>query len=372
MFVLEYKVKADEETIKNIKESIRTVQFVRNKCLRFWMDSNREDKINGFSLSKYSTQLRKEFDFVKALNSMAVQASAERAWFAIQRFYSNCKKKTAGKKGYPKFQKDNRSVEFKTSGWKLRANIKVLRINNIGRIKLIGSWDIATFNEEQIKRIRIVKKADGFYCQFSIKADNNQTLESTGNKVGIDVGLESFLTDSNGNKIENPRYLRKSERKLKRLQRQVSSKQKRSKNRLKAIKRLALKHLKIQRQRKDFVVKAARALCQSNDLIVLEDLKIRNMVKNHKLAKSISDASWGLFRTWLEYFGSKFGREVIAVNPKFTSQKCSNCGKIVKKSLSTRTHICTCGCSLDRDENAAINILNLGIQARIGHIRSNA
>jgi putative transposase len=372
MFVLEYKIKADKETLFNIDNSIRTVQFIRNKCLNFWMNSNPWDNVNGFALNKYSTKLRKEFDFVKALNSMAVQASAERAWSAIQRFYTNCKKNISGKKGYPRFQKDNRSVEFKTSGWKLMILIKILHIKGIGRIKLIGSWDIATFKSENIKRVRLVRKADGYYCQFIIKAENKETLEPTGNQIGIDVGLESFLTDSNGNKVENPRLLRKAERKLKRLQRRVSKKVKGSKNRIKARKRLALKHLKIQRQRKDFVVKTARALCQSNDLIVLEDLKIRNMVKNHKLAKSISDASWGLFRIWLEYFGSKFGREVLAVNPKFTSQKCSSCNQIVKKSLSTRTHICSCGCRLDRDENAAINILNLGFQARIGHIQSNA
>ena len=109
------------------------------------------------------------------------------------------------------------------------------------------------------------------------------------------------------------------------------------------------------------MVKTARALCASNDVIVLENLNVRNMVKNHNLAKSISDVSWSLFREWLEYFGNVFNRQVIAVNPAYTSQDCSNCGKRVKKALSTRTHKCSCGTVLCRDHNAAINILNKGI-----------
>ena len=126
MLVLEYKVKAKPNQYKAIDETIRTVQFIRNKCLRHWMDVSRETKIDRFALNKYSTELRNEFKFVKNLNSMAVQASAERGWLAISRFYdsvavaslraSNCKSKKPGKKGYPRFQKDNRSVEYKTSG----------------------------------------------------------------------------------------------------------------------------------------------------------------------------------------------------------------------------------------------------------------
>ena len=130
------------------------------------------------------------------------------------------------------------------------------------------------------------------------------------------------------------------------------------------------------------MVKTARALCQSNDLIAVEDLQVKNLVKNHKLAKSISDASWSqfsrmqapgaavtssMFRTWLEYFGKVFQREIVAVKPHFTSQNCSSCGQIVKKSLSVRTHVCSCGCVLDRDHNAAISILN-----RAGHAQINA
>ncbi len=119
MIVLEYKCKGKPNQYKAIDEAIRTTQFIRNKAIRYWMDNSRELKIDRFALNKYSTTLRNQFPFVANLNSMAVQSAAERGWTAISRFYDNCKKKISGKKGYPKFQKDCRSVEYKTSGWKL-------------------------------------------------------------------------------------------------------------------------------------------------------------------------------------------------------------------------------------------------------------
>ncbi|MEO1673323.1 MAG: transposase, partial [Cyanobacteria bacterium J06631_2] len=134
-----------------------------------------------------------------------------------------------------------------------------------------------------------------------------------------------------------------------------------SNNYHKARKRYAIKHLKISRQRKDHAVKLARCVVTSNDVVAYEDLRIANMVKNHNLAKSINDAGWYQFRVWLEYFGYKFGKITIAVPPQYTSINCSDCGAKVKKALSTRTHQCKCGCVLDRDENAARNILSLGL-----------
>ena len=132
------------------------------------------------------------------------------------------------------------------------------------------------------------------------------------------------------------------------------------------------KHLRISRQRNEHAKRLARNVCKSNDLVAYENLQVSNLLKNHCLAKSIADVGWYLFRQWIEYFASKFGRIAIAVAPQYTSQRCSNCGRIVKKSLSTRTHVCVCGCELHRDTNAAINILNLAKQARAGQARSNA
>ncbi|ERT08915.1 transposase, IS605 OrfB family [Lyngbya aestuarii BL J] len=367
MLVLEFKVRAKKHQYTAIDEAIRTAQFVQNKCLRFWMDN---EKVNKYDLNKYCRVLAHDFDFANKLNSQARQSSAERTWSAISRFYENCKRKITGKKGFPKFKKNCRSVEYKTTGWKLdlttRKAITFTDKNNIGRLKLVGTYDLNFYPISSIKRIRLVRRADGYYCQFILSVDVKIDTSPANSVIGLDVGLESFYTDQNGNKINNPRFLRKGEKQLQRLQRRLSRKKKGSSNRKKARARLAKAHLKISRQRKDFAVKLARCVIHSNDVIAYEDLKIKNLVKNHCLAKSINDAAWYQFRHWLEYLGEKHGKITIAVPPQFTSQNCSNCGEKVKKSLSTRTHFCACGCQLDRDENAARNILKLGLST-VGH-----
>jgi len=314
--VLEYKVKAKKLQYLAIEEAIKTSQFVRNKCLRYWMDAPKEAKIDRFTLNKYSTELRNKFEFVANLNSMAVQSSAERAWLAISRFYENCKKKVAGKKGYPKFQKDNRSVEYKTSGWKLNPRKRRITITDkkgIGELKLLGKWDIQTYPVKSIKRVRLVRRADGYYCQFCIDVEAADIQPLTGNEIGLDVGLENFYTDSNGYQEPNPRFFKKASDTVKHAQRLIYKKVKGSTGRRKARSRYARKHLRISRQRNEHAKKLARNLNKSNDLVAYENLQVRNLLKNHCLAKSISDVSWSLFRHWLEYFASKFGNLVVAV-----------------------------------------------------------
>ena len=367
MLVLEAKLKGKTEQYNLIDEAIRTALFCRNKALRYWIDNRDTGR---YDLNKFMAVLAKDFDFANKLNSQARQSSAERAWSGIARFFDNCKKKVSGKKGYPKFKRRGHSVEYKQTGWKLSEDRKYLTLTDgfkIGRLKLVGSRDLNFYQIEQIKRVRLVKRADGYYAQFCVDVDRREEVEPTQTTIGLDVGLNHFYTDSKGEVVENPRFLRKSERQLKKLQRKVSKRKKGSANRRKAIKRLARKHLQVSRQRKDFAVKTARCVVRSNDLIAYEDLQVRNMVKNHKLAKSISDASWSMFRDWVEYFGKVFGKVTVAVPPQYTSQNCSNCGTTVKKSLSERTHQCShCGTVLDRDHNAALNILAIGLN-RVGH-----
>jgi putative transposase len=370
MFVLEFKVKAKPKQYQAIDDAIRTAQFIRNKCLRHWMDNQ---DVNKYDLSAYCKVLAHDFKFANELNSQARQASAERAWSSISRFFDNCKRKIPGKKGYPQFKKFSRSVEYKTTGWKL-LNPKTINFSDkkgIGTLKLKGTWDLGYFQQSDIKRVRLVKRADGYYCQFVLSCQVKEDVKPSGKSIGLDVGLASFYTDNEGNKIDNPKFLRKSEKRLKRLQRRLSNKKKGSSNRQKARQRLAKVHLKVSRQRKDFAVKLARCVVHSNDVIAYEDLRVKNLVKNHCLAKSINDAAWYQFREWVEYFGKKCGKITTDVPPNYTSQNCSNCGKTVKKSLSTRTHICSCGCILDRDENAAINILKKGLST-VGHTESKA
>lgn len=362
MIVFEFKAKGTKKQYQQVDEALRIAKFIRNKCLRFWMDNQ---GVKPYDLNKHTAVIAKEFDFADKLNSSARQASAERTAFAIKRFFDNCKAKIPGKKGYPRFQKNNRSVEYKLSGWKLSDDRKYIKFTDkcgIGQLKLVGTWDLHFYQINQIKRVRIVKRSDGYYVQFCVDAERNIDIQPTGKTIGLDVGLAHFYTDSFGNTVENPKYLRKSEKALKRLQKRVSRKTKGSNNRKKAINRLGRKHLKVSRQRKDNAVKQALCVVKSNDLVAYEKLQVKNMVKNSKLAKSISDVSWSLFTQWLEYFGKIYGRVVVPVAPQFTSQNCSSCGETVKKSLSVRTHVCKCGCVLDRDLNAAINILNKALK----------
>lgn len=370
MLVLEAKLKGKDWQYELLEEAIRTANFVRNKALRHWMDNRGVSKND---LQKLCATLAKEYDWAGKLNSQARQSSADRAWNGISRFYKNCKEGKPGKKGYPKFKKRGRSVEYKQTGWKLTEDRKRITFTDgfkSGIFKLIGTRDLNFYKPGQIKRVRVVKRADGFYCQFLIDIERSEPQQPTGKAVGIDLGLESFYTDSEGNHIENPRFLRKSEKSLKRLQRRASKRKKGSKNKRKAINKMARKHLKVSRQRREFAVRTARALVAYSDAIVYEDLKVSNMVKNHKIAKSISDAAWSMFTGWVDYFAKIRGVHVVAVSPHFTSQDCSRCGTRVKKSLSTRTHKCpSCGLVEHRDLNAARNILakGLGLKNTVGH-----
>jgi putative transposase len=195
-----------------------------------------------------------------------------------------------------------------------------------------------------------------------------EQIQPTTNAIGLDVGLEFFYTDSNGHQEENPRFLSQAEQSIKYAQRRIYKKEKGKNGRRKARRRFAKKHLKVSRQRNEHAKRLARCVVKSNDLVAYENLNVRNQVKNHppfaplnKGGWGDSDAGWTQFREWLEYNACKFDRKAVAVNPQYTSQKCSSCGAIVKKSLSTRTHVCRCGFRVNRDseENAAINILNL-------------
>ena len=373
MLIYEYKLDGNKTQCIAIDEALRIVQFIRNKCIRLWQDGHGVSR-NDFQC--HCAVLARAYPFVARLNSQARQASADRAWFAISRFYKNCKHHVPGKKGYPRFQHDNRSVEYKTTGWKLDTDGKHITFTDgcvIGRLRMIGTRDISTYPVKQIQRVRLIRRADGYYVQFAVKADRHVEHIPTGKSIGIDMGLQAFLTTSEGERVAPPRYLRKAEKQVKRLHRSLSRKHKQGKNRKKAQKQLGKAYLKVQRQREDFARKTANALIISSDMIAYEDLKIRNMVKNHHLAKSIHDASWGRFLVWLCYYRVIHATLVVKVAPNSTSQDCSACGTRVHKTLSVRTHVCpSCGLVLDRDHNAAVNILAKAKGCTVGQTGTDA
>jgi len=262
MLVFEAKLEGTKGQYERLDEAIRTALFVRNSCIRYWMDNK---GIGRYELSAYCVVLAKGFPWAGKLNSMARQASAERAWSAISRFYDNCKKGTPNKKGFPRFKKHQTygSVEYKTTGWKLSFDRRTINLTDgfeAGSFKLWGTRDLNFYQLKQIKRVRVVRRADGYYCQFCIDRERIEKREPTGKRIGLDVGLTHFYTDSSGQTVDNPRHLRKSEKALKRLNRRLSRTKKGSKNRASLRNRLSRKHLKVSRQRKDFAMKLARCV----------------------------------------------------------------------------------------------------------------
>ena len=259
--------------------------------------------------------------------------------------------------GYPRFQGRNRydSFTYPGSGFEITDDGK-LKLSKIGEIKLKQHRPM----EGKIKTCTIKRDVDQWYVSFACEVEL-QPLDKTGKSIGIDVGLESLISLGTGEKIPPPKYLRESEKKLIKAQRDLSRKKKRSSNRNKARIEVAHIHRHIRNQRKDFNHKLSRTLVNTYDHIVFEKLQIRNMVQNHHLAKSILDASWNQLIQFTSYKAEYAGRIVELVNPRNTSKTCSVCGNIQNMPLSERTYICPCGNIMDRDVNAAINILNKAV-----------
>jgi putative transposase len=299
------------------------------------------------------------------IHSQVLQDVLRRLDRAFQAFFRRVK---AGETpGYPRFQGATRynSFTYKQFGNGATLDTGFLVLSKIGRIALRWSRPL----EGTPKTVTVSREADGWYVSVSCADVPVQLLPPTSQETGIDLGLESFATLSTGEHIFNPRWYRKAERALKTAQRRVARRKKGSHRRRKAVKLLARAHLKVKRQRQDFHHKEALKLVQVNDTIYHEELQTANLVKNHSLAKSISDAGWSAFLSILSYKAACAGRSVVAVPPAYTSQRCSGCGRMVWKGLSVRWHSCPyedCGTSLHRDHNAARNILRLGHEQKKG------
>jgi len=254
--------------------------------------------------------------------------------------------------GYPRFHGRDRYNSFTYPQFENGARLDngFLVLSKIGRIAMRWSRPL----EGTPKTVTISKEADGWYVCISCADVPVMPLPPTGQETGVDLGIEAFATLSDGTRIFSPGWYRKAERALKTAQRRVTRRKRGSNRRRKAVTLLAKAHQRVRRQRQDFHHKTALNLVRENDAIYHEELQVRNMVKNHHLAKSISDAGWSAFLTILSYKAACAGRRVIAVDPAYTSQRCSGCGVIVAKGLSVRWHACPeCGTSLHRDHNAA-------------------
>ena len=298
------------------------------------------------------TEVREADADVAGIYSQVTQDALRRLNKTFLSFFARVKR--GDKAGYPRFRSKSRydSFTYPQRGFRLESD--KLHLTKIGCVRLRLSRPV----EGKIKTCTIKRQADGWFVIFAVEENQCRYFPKTGNVVGLDVGIESFATLSTGEAIDNPKYLRAAERELKVAQRKLSKKKRGGQNRKKAVRALARKHLKVANRRKDFFHKRSLDLIREFDEIAVEDLKIAGMVKNHHLAKSISDAAWGTFLLILTSKAEDAGRRVWRVSPQFTSQDCSNCGNRVRKSLAVREHRCVaCGLVLHRDHNAAINIL---------------
>ncbi|NJD52335.1 MAG: IS200/IS605 family element transposase accessory protein TnpB [Candidatus Methanoperedens sp.] len=305
-----------------------------------WM--NYYDQANSLSGSKT--------DFQKEVFSQVLQNVLKRVDRSFKNFFNGF--------GYPRFQGRNRynSFTYPQSGFSLKK--EKLNLSKIGAIKIILHREI----EGKIKTCTIKKDIDHWYVTFSCEIEIPVISVEIKTKTGIDVGLNSLITMSNGTQIEPPEFLRASEKRLSREQIHLSKKKLRSKNRDNQRIVVAKVHRRIRNQRKDFNQKLSTNLVKKYDHIVFEDLQVQNMVQNHHLAKSILDAGWSQLINLTKSKAEYAGKIVEFVNPRNTSQSCSNCGKSVSKDLKVRVHSCPfCGLILDRDHNAAINIKNRSI-----------
>jgi putative transposase len=314
------------------------------------------------SVSRYEQEaelkaLRAAFPEYAAIHSHILQDVLARLDKTYQAFFRRVQR--GEKAGFPRFKGRSRfhSFTFKEYGNGARLDNGFLALSKIGRISVHWSRPL----EGTPKTVTISREADGWYVAFSCADVPVQPLPLTGQETGIDLGLQSFATLADGSQIANPRIFRVAEMALKCAQRRVSRRKKGSHCRRKAVVLLAKAHQHTRNQRHDFHHQEARKLVRAYDVIYHEDLRVRNMVQNRSLAKSISDAGWSAFLAILTFKAASAGKRVQAVNPAYTSQTCSGCGVIVSKGLSVRWHQCPdCGASLHRDHNAALNILRLG------------
>jgi putative transposase len=301
--------------------------------------------------------IRAAFPDYAAIHSHVLQDVLARLDKTYQAFFRRVQR--GEQAGFPRFKGRNRfhSFTFKEYGNGARLDNGFLALSKIGRISVHWSRPI----EGMPKTVTISREADGWYVAISCADVPVQPLPLTGQETGIDLGLESFATLADGSQIANPRIFRVAELALQRAQRRVARRKQGSHRRRKAVGLLAKAHQHTRNQRRDFQHQEARKLVQQYDVIYHEDLRVRNMVRNHHLAKSIADAGWSAFLAILTFKAVGAGKRVHAVTPAYTSQACSGCGVLVSKGLSVRWHRCPdCGASLHRDHNAALNILRLG------------
>lgn len=349
-----YRLYPNKEQSQKLETTLDICRFLYNSALEERKEAYQK---RGVSLSYRHQQnelpeCKLEVPELNQIHSQVLQDTLRRLDKSFQNFFRRVK--NGEKPGYPRFKSKNRfhSFTYPQFGFSLDGN--KLNLSKIGDIKIKLHRPI----NDEIKTLTITREIDKWYACFSVEIDT-PPLKPIESAIGIDVGLNSFVTLSTGEEIENPRWFRNTQRRLRRRQKSLSRKKLGSKNRNKQRIRVAKYHKKVSNQRKDFHHEVSRQLVDNYDLIAYEDLNIKGMVRNHHLAKSISDAGWGKFIAFVCYKAEGAGKQAIAVNPYGTTTECSECGFPVPKSLSQRMHNCpNCGLVMPRDWNSAKVILS--------------
>ena len=356
-----YRLYPTKSQVSQMEQTLEMCRWVYNETLAMRKNAWEQEQkhISYYEAKRQIPLWKKERPELSTVYSQVLQDVSMRVDLAFKAFFRRAK---AGENpGYPRFKGKGRydSFTYPQSGFKLDGDR--LHLSKIGDVKIVLHRPV----EGTIKTLTIRRSSTGkWYACFSVEYDPSPAPQKE-TTVGIDVGLESFATLSNGEKIENPRFFRTDEKALAKAQRKLSKAEKGTPERKKARKIVAHIHERIANRRLDFAHQTSRKVVDRFGTIVFEDLKITNMQKNHHLAKSIADVAWNLFITITESKAEDAGSHVILVNPRNTSQRCSRCGMIVAKTLSDRVHSCPhCGLVMDRDQNAAISIMRLGLQSQ--------